>query len=511
MLTNKTDSFTSTLSINPYSQEYFNTTSNFINTNNFPNYEKKQFVLSYLNTKQFISSQMSISKNIPDEDIFDAIYNKAYDDLGLDQAIEYNLQYIESFNALTDEDRNFQVFIINPLEIDETFQTTIETIKYIDIIIPLPLLIQSLYYKEIIQTSGTQCFVYLQENDAFIAIYKEHEFSYAKSIKYSFIEMHERFCELFGEKIDFNEFMEFFSTQNLKISNSNYKSFFIKVYKELFSNISEILTYAKRAFEISKFEKIYIGAQVQTTTKLHEMMEVELNIKSEEFNFNYGFENHNTYIDQIHSLMQLYVTIPEGEKYLSNFTLYERPSKFTKRNSGKLIIIIAISTFLAFSYPVTYWALTYAQDLQRDLLLTTYNEVHITKTTRESTFKNKERDKVKSLKLLAFEKKEYIDKKNTLIKIHDVKVNYAMKAKILALLTKDLNKFQISLNSITYFENTKTKQFIFALKSNEHTKITLLIEHLTLIHDTVFTFSLESIIYDKKSQKYLSDLKVKLL
>jgi len=505
------NSFSSVISVNPYRDKYFTGVSSFLSETKTPEFSKEQLAISYLNTNDFITSQIAVSKNILDEDLFDAINSKAYDDLGLDQAIEYNIQYIESFSSLDEDNRYFHVFIVDPLTIDETFSSPVEKLKYIDTIIPAPLLIKSLYAKDIIQLSGVHCFIYFQKNDAFVTIYSEKEFVYTKSIKYSFVEMHERFCELYGERIEYDDFINFFSKINLRDTDSNYKQFFIKLYKELFANINDILTYAKRAFDIDKFEQVYIGSQIATVTQLNEMLEVEINVKTDEFNFDYGFDNNGVFIDQLHYLMHVYTTLPAEDKYLSNFTAYHRPPSFIQRDSGKLIILIAASLLVAFAYPVTYWVLTYAQELQHDILQKKHDDLKIIKTTREATIKNRQADKAKSLTLLAKEKKEYIEKKNTLTKIHEIKVDYPMKAKLLALLTKDLNKFGINLNSISYDEEKDHKKFTLSLIATKDKKITQLVEYLTKIHEKEFKFSLEEISYKEDSKRYLSELKVEIL
>ncbi len=511
MSTTQQNSFSSVISINPYKDTYFSGVSSFLSETTKPEFMKEQYAISYLNTNSFINSQIAISKNIPEEDLEDAISNKVYDDLGLDQAVSYQIQFIESFNNLDEENRYFHAFVVDPLTITETFEIAAEKIKYIDVILPAPLLIKSLYTKELIESNGVHCFIYFQENDAFLTIYGDKEFIYTKSLKYSFIEMHERFCELYGERINYEEFIDFFTNTNLKETESDYKDYFIKLYKELFSNINDILTYTKRAFDIDKFEQVYIGSQISSVTKLDEMLEVELNIKAADFDFDYEFESNDQFIDQLQSLMHIYTTIPKSERYECNFTIYKRPPRLIQRESGKLLILLAASFTLAFAYPITYWILTYAQDLQRDLLQKTFNDLHITRTTREATIKNREADKTKALTLLAQEKQDYIEKKNTLIKIHDVKVNYPMKAKHIALLTKDLNKFGVRLEALSYAETEEVKQFTFNLVSSRDKKTTQLIEYLTKIHNTKFKFSLEEIAYDKETKKYFSELKVEIL
>ena len=504
-------SFSSVISVNPYNETYLNGVSSFLSTTENPEFSKDQFAISLLNTKEFINAQIEISKNIPEEDLYDAINSKAYDELALDNAVEYKIQYIETFNNLDEENRHFHVFIVDPLEITQTFSNVIERIKYIDVVIPTPLLLKSIYSKEIIDSNGVHCFIYCQENDAYVTIYGNKEFIYTKSIKYSLSDMHERFCELYGERIEYSSFINFYSNANLKETDSEYKEFFIKLYKELFANVNDILTYARRAFDIEKFEHVYIGSEVETVTKLDEMLEVELNIKASDFDFDYGYENTDLYTDQMHSLMQLYTTISDDERYECNFSMNHRPPSFAKRESGKLIILTLASFLIAFAYPITYWILTYAQSIQQDLAQQEFNEIHNTRTTRESTIKNKKIDKEKVLTLLNAEKTEYLNKKNTLVKIHDVKVNYPMKAKLLSSLTKDLNRFDVKMESLSYKQKDEKKIFNLDLVSSKDRKITKLVQFLTKTHEKKFKFKLESISYDEESKVYFSQLKVEVL
>jgi hypothetical protein len=503
--------FSSVVSINPYNDTYLSGASSFLTPINSPQFSKEQFIISYLNSKNFITNQISISKSISDEDLFDAINSKVYDEFALDQAIEYKMQFIETFNSVDSENRYFHVFIVDPLTLSTIYQNSIHILKYIDTIIPVPLLLKSLYSKEIIEGDGAHCFIYFQKNDAFVTIYNEQEFLYTRSIKYSFLEMHERFCELYGERIEYEVFIEYVSTSNLRDDNSDYKEYLLKLYKEIFANITDILTYTKRAFEIEKIDQLYIGAQISTVTKLDEIAETELGIRCSDFYFDYGFKSDIKYIDQLHALMYLYSSLESEDKYECNFTIFYRPPTFTQRESGKIIMLVGASLFIAFIYPLTYWSLTYAQSLQYIILQNNYKEIHRTKITREATIKSKEADKLKITTLLNQEKQEYLDKKNTLIKIHDIKVNYPMKAKLLTQLIKDLNKFDVKIDSLSYNEENKLKKFIFNLVSTNDKKVTKLLEYLTKVHENRFKFSLEQILFKEDSKLYFSELKVQIL
>lgn len=507
-------SFSSIVSVNPYKNTYVNAVSSFLNETSSPSYAKNQYTTSYINSKGFLNSQITISKNIPEEDLYDAIFNKVYDEVGLDQTITYYIQYIEIFDAFDEEDRTFHVFIVDPIVIEDVFKDPVEKIKYIDNITPSPLLLKALYAKNIIDDNGVHCFIYFQENDTFISIYNEQEFIYTKSINYSFIQMHERFCEIFGEQVEYEDFLNFLSTENLKTSNSPYKHSIIKLYKEIFSNINDILTYVKRALDIEKIDTIYIDSQVPIVTKLDEMAEVELSITSTTFDFDYGFESDDDNIDHLHMLMHLCTTLPKEDIYHCNFSTYHRPPKFVQRDSGRVIILAIAALILSFVYPVSYWTLTYAQNLQYTLLEEEYREIHNIKITREATIKNKLADKAKVSKLLDNEKEEYRNKKNTLIKIHDVKVNYPMKANLLYKLTKDLNRYKVKLETIVYDEDAKddpTKHLKLGLVSSKDKKITDLIKYLTKTYEDKFHFSLEKISYEEDTKLYFSEVKVNLL
>ena len=261
MSTSSSPMFSSVLSVNPYKETYCNGISSFLSEVKSPTYAKDQFVISYLNTRDFITAQIEISKNIPEEDLYDAINSKAYDELALNQAIEYHIHSIETFDTLDEKNRHFHVFIVDPDDLKERFKNVVEKVKYIDVIIPAPLLIKSLYSKELIENSNVHCFIYIQENDASLTIYRNQDFVYTKSLKFSLIDLHERFCDLYGERIPYDDFLDFYQNADLKTTQSDYKEYFIKLYKELISNINDILTYAKRAFEIDKLEHIYIGSQ----------------------------------------------------------------------------------------------------------------------------------------------------------------------------------------------------------------------------------------------------------
>ena len=314
----KQQSFTSVISVDPYKREYYKSVSSHLKKELDPKYSKNQYAISYIGTKNFISSLISVSKNVPEDDLADIIENKVYEDLALDMAISYKTDYIEAYNKVDESNRFFHVFVVDPLTLEEDFKNVVEDIKYIDQILPVPLLLKTLYTREIIDDAGVHCFIYFQENDTFLTLYNEHEFVYTKSLKFSLKEIHQRFCELLGEQLPLEIFLQILSNEGLATVNKEYQKHLIKLFAEVFLHINDVLTYAKRAFEIEKIDHIYIGSELSNIAGLDEYSQTYLAIRSSEFNFNYGYTSDNHHINQLHALMQLYTTMPSGQKRTRN-------------------------------------------------------------------------------------------------------------------------------------------------------------------------------------------------
>lgn len=504
--------FSSTISANPYNHTYYAGTSTQIKVADKPQYQKDQYAVSYLKTQDFITTQVFISQNIPEEDLPDVIENKVYEELGLDMAIEYQIAYVEAADSVVEGNKGYHVFVVDPLSINEAFAGIVEEIKYIDQIIPVPLLIRSLYKKEIIEDNGTHCFIYFQQDDAFLTLYDEREFLYTKSLKYSFSQMHDRYCELMGEQIELSEFTKLLSEEGLRSSESEQQQYLIKLFGEVFLHINDVMTYSKRAFELERIDKVYIGSEVGAIVGMDEYSQTYLGLDSSDFDFNYGFETQEWYIDQIHLLLQLTTQLEAEDRYECNFTRFHRPPAFTKRASGQLIMTVAAAGVVAMIYPGVFWSLDMIESFKKSALESEYRDLHAQRTDRENQIKFHTEEKEKIKTLVETEIKALDEKKAVLTQIHDIKVNYPMKAKRITELTKDLNKYKVKLDEILYNEDntTREKAFTMHLLSSKDKRITNLIEWYTKTKSNDYRFSIQRLEYNEEKKVYASELKVVL-
>ncbi|WP_353662491.1 hypothetical protein [Hydrogenimonas sp. SS33] len=499
--------FQKIITINAYQNVYYQFVNNALQKLDKLSYDKRNFVVSTLDAKDFISALIEISVNIPPEDLQDAIELKAYDDLGLDQAVEYVIRYVEAVEKRTDKLRYFHVFVAEPEVLHETFDPIREKVKYIDYIYPKPYLIQNIYEKDILEAYGTHGFLYFQKEDAFLALFKDGEYLYSKSLKYSFENIYERFCELYGERVDEESFYDMLQNEGLKTSNFDYQDQLMKLFSEIFLYVNDILIYAKRAFDIEKIDMFYCGSETGPILGLNEYAHTYLGIESNDFDFDYEMEKGEWYVDQFHylSILEAIKDI-EGEES-PNFTLFFRPPPFVARRSGQFIITTAATVVLALSLPVYNYTYDAYVKITNDKLTKEEKQLNklVTGIRREiGSLEAKKKDilaKIKSEKDL-FEKKKKI-----LAAIYDKKVNYPMKAKNIVHFGNDMTKFSVKVTKITDEDNT----FTLSLYSDSDKKITQFIKYLTDSYENKIHTDIDKIYKDEKTGIYHGDLKVTVL
>ena len=207
------------ITIDPSSLKSYRFQDNEIKPNRLSGFKKDNFYISLLSSKDIIIDSVEVSRNIDEEDLKSAIDIQVYDELNLDPSVQYTIFYKEFLNFENSSKRKFNIFAVEDEKMEEEFKDVVQKCRYIDYIVPEPLLIKSLYRKNLLERDSVDCFLYFKKNDAFIAIYAEGEYLYSKSIGFSIEKMHEKFCELTGESIDYDDFTNFILTgSSLNIS-----------------------------------------------------------------------------------------------------------------------------------------------------------------------------------------------------------------------------------------------------------------------------------------------------
>jgi len=470
------------------------------------NYNTSNFITSYLGNKDLITTTVTLSRNIPEEDISDILDIKAYEELGLDHATEYNIAFSEIENST--EEREFHIFVAEPQLLGKLFSSVTTQTKYIDLLIPAPLLYKTLYHREILVNRGVQCFMYFTMYDAFVTLYKDGEYLYSKSIEFSLEQIYDKYCEIIGEKIDEKEFFTMLESEGLKTTNSDYQENFMKIFTEVFSTINDIIIYAKRAFQLENIDQIYLGSVNGPIIGLDEFSQNYLELQSADLNFNYTINNNEWYTDQLQYMMLLSsLDYMENEDKLVNLTMFTRPPSFTNRAGGQFLIALFASISIGLAIPLYYLITSYIDDVK----------VHVLQNENEKL--QIERDKY--TKILGGKKKKisildekidklsnkYNAKSKTLTEIYTKKVNYRLKSATYHLIAEELSKFDVNVEKLSSKDDTLS----ISLLSTSDRKLTELIKYISETHfNDIKLIDIKRIKKDPESNYYKGLLKVDL-
>jgi len=469
-------------------------------------YNTSNYITSYVNNKEIISTRVNVSRSIPEEDIADILDIKAYEELGLDQANTYIISSFEIHNE--GEEREFHIFVAEPESLDEYYLPIKEQTKYVDLIVPAPLLYKSLYTKEILQDNNTHCFVYFTQNDAFVTIYQNGQYLYAKSIEFSLEQIYDKYCESIGEKVDENEFFTILESEGLKTTNNDYQQNFMKIFAEVFITINDIIIYAKRAFNLDTIDQMFIGSERGPIIGLDDYSQNYLGLHSSDFNFNYNITSEEWYTDQLQYLMLLssfdYI---EDESSLVNLTMYPRPPSFVNRASGQFIISTFAAVSLSLAYPLVYLVGSYVNDA-KIYALTLENNKLTAESNKYKTILSEKKEKIKVLdekiKVLS---DTYNGKAKTLSSIYDKKVNYRLKSETFHNIAEELAKFEVNVDMIKSDVDT----LWLSMVSTDDRKFTEVIKYISDTHfDEINEIDIEKIQKDAGSNYYKGLLKVEL-
>ena len=469
-------------------------------------YNTSNIVASYVSNKDIINTIVHLSRSIPEEDIEDILEIKAYEELGLDQANTYIISSREV--ETSEEEREFHIFVAEPEALDSLYLPIKQQTKYLDLIIPAPLLYRSLYTKEILQDNNTHCFVYFTKEDTFVTLYKNGEYLYSKSIDFSLEQIYDKYCDAVGEKVDEKEFYTILESEGLKTTNNDYQQNFRKIFGDVFITINDIIIYAKRAFGLDTIDQMFIGSERGPIIGLDEYSQNYLGLHSSDFNFNYNVTNEEWYTDQLQYLLLLRsLDYLEDESDFVNLTMYPRSPAFVKRASGQFIITTFAAVSLSLAYPLIYLVGSYVNDA-KIYALTIENNRLTAESNKYKKILSEKKTIIKGLdgKIKVLSAK-YEGKTKTLTAIYNKKVNYRLKSGIFHNIAEELGKLDVMTEMI----HTEEDVLFVSLVSTDDRKLTELIKYISETHfDEVISMDIERIQKDPVSNYYKGLLKVEL-
>jgi hypothetical protein len=419
----------------------------------------KNFVISYVTNRDMIIASFDLGYDVDIEELDDLIYMKAYDELGLDTEKEYSIHHQK---AESNEDSNvYNLFITEPEVIDKNLQSTLEATKYIDLLLPAPLLFQTLYSNHTLESSEAHCFIYFTMQDSFVTIYKDGKFLYSKSLEYSLEQIYEKYCALIGEKIDKKEFFETLESEGLKATNSSYQQNLMKLFSEIFLQINDIIIYTKRAYNIETIGKLFLGSVKSPIIGLGDYGYNYLGIPTFNLDFKFDMKNDEWYVDQFQ-----YMMVQSGLDYLQtpakivNLSTTPRAPVFSKRASGQFIIATLFSSLAALSWPLSYLLISYTNDATNIILTSKDNDLKKIDDKYKKILGEKQKEIQAKKKEFGRLTMLFDGKAKTLTAIYNKKVDYHLKSQFLFDFATDLTGHEVNVEKISSYEDKYTLNLV---------------------------------------------------
>jgi len=498
--------YQSIVTIDNYNRRFYRYRGGELETLSKLSFKSKNFTTTFVANKDLIIAPVSVSRNIEEEDLAGALEDKAYDELGLDPATEYIIHYKEY--AGEGEGRHFQLFVLEENRYSELFGNLRQELRYVDLILPAPLLYQALYDNNLVERKKVHCYLYFTNYDATITFYRDGEYLYSKSINYSLKQIYDRYCEIAGKTVDEKQFFRIFQKEGVKTTHLEYQQNLIKLFNEIFITINDVVIYTKRAYKVDVIDQMFIGSELGPISGADEYAQNYLGLYSTSMIFDFKIKSEEWYVDQLHYLMVLSTkTYWDEPEQLINFTQYPRPPAFPKRPSGQFIMTMAAVLLLASAYPLYYLASSYLLDLN-NYRLSKQEQALGSEVQKYKKILGQKKKEIKALdRKIAGLKKVYTEKEKTLVSVYDKKVNYRLKSDQLASFVQDLAKFDVHSDDLASSDD----HFALSLLANSDRNITGLVKYITeKYHNEIRRIDIERIAGDKQSSVYSGILKVDL-
>ena len=494
----------SIVTLDPYSLKSYRYRDNVVSEESVKKFDDRAFYISYVQTKDIISSTVDIEAGIPEEDLRDAIEIKAYDEMGLESDKDYSIFYFQANR----DDGEFQVF--NVIAIDKDVLSDIfgelKEIKYIDYITAAPFLMSALYTKNLLPADKTDCFVYFHKDDAFVTIYKNGEYVFSKSIKYSLGYISDTFAKELGKRIDEKNFFEMLQKSGMQHENSAYQQQLMKIFGELFVHINDIILYAKRAYRLEEVDQVYIGTEIGQIKGMEEFCFNYISLPTKYLELKISKNAHEIDLEPLHAMMiEKAIEYQDTLDETQNISIFRKPPPLKQRPSGKLIQVLAASLLVSLLYP-GYQFIYEKMFLQPDLsrLNAEYRKYSQQSNRMKAAMAKVMKEKKEIETKLAAKSKDLDFRTKLLREIYHKKVNYPMKAKVMTDLFERINTHHARVVETTENNNTMT----ITVRSPKDKYLTELMEDMARVKH--YDVSTDMIKKDENASYYESSIKVGL-
>ncbi|NLY03561.1 MAG: hypothetical protein GXZ15_01770 [Campylobacter sp.] len=456
--------------------------------------KRKEFFITYIPYKDIVTANVEISKTTPDNETADAITIKTYEELLLDTNDDYKITYLE-IPISSNDSTYYNVFAINNTLLSGDLEAIANHTEYIDYVAIAPFLMTSLYKRNIITPEGVDCFLYLQQDDAFIAIYQNGEYFDSRPIRYNLNFILDKFSELLGNRCSKEKFFTNLTNRGLNAAEDPIeRDYLIEIFDEMIFYVGDIINSICKINNIN-IKNMYFSTDIGDIPGIEIFIEDRLALTPKKFDFSIAL-NQKEYKDitQLDILMilsaQEYI-LSKDNSY--NYSPFLRPPPLKERDSGKLIGICLLAFFATMAYPTYQYIHGF------------FNQTVANQKNNEFQIKNAERTRISNalaaIQAEIDQTKEKFSEQNTILSsridtldaMYDKKVNYPMKSKAIYDISHMINR---NIGLLSHIKSDD-KNMTFSVRTESEKKMTELLKNIS--NTPKYSVDTKSIILDENN------------
>lgn len=317
--------------------------SNTMKTQPYKKTKNDMRIIASVKFKDLLNTQVN-STNIGEE-LEDDIAKQVVQNLNLDA----NSEYVIKHSLIADSE--YEAYALNYEQLAIRFEDAINALGYIDYIIAQPRLFEALYPAKVLSADEAHCFLYLDVDDSFIAIYNKGEFKFTRSIgRYNLEYIRAQYVSASGYEIDIDSFLNKLKTEGVQgelVPIFEDMSYYIS---DVFSGISSVANSGLSTTNTG-FSTVYIGTKIGSIPGLANLAGQKLLMDTKDFDFNSKIEGADLDPSCMSTLMFYYAKFCADNENMMNFSPFLRPPSLLKRVGGQFLAVAVVAAVIGLISP----------------------------------------------------------------------------------------------------------------------------------------------------------------
>lgn len=335
--------------------------------------DKKSYITSRVSYSDIVLHSFKVPSTIKEDELKSSVEIKMYEDAGLDLQKRYKIAYVKK-ELDFEENILVEAFAIEIDKITASLSEVLRHSKFIDFL-ALPFLSFTTLYRNKIIAPKNDLFLYIDEHEAFLSIYKDSKYLSTKSIM-SLEEMSKSLANS-GIEISPTELKEHLHAKGLDPSlyergESLLFNALEEIFSTMFTKINDIVVYNRSIFGFENIDRIFLSMQNGRIKGIKEFITNFGFADVEVLDFNLFKEKaEGNYFKRIVTSYAYDKLIADDMRH--NLSVFDREPPFYKKESGKTIIVAAsvLLVTLAFIGALFYESTVLEQ--QKETLELQYN------------------------------------------------------------------------------------------------------------------------------------------